>query len=359
MPPATGLARRLPPPGLVLSLGLVLLLAGCAAESPHPHADPMPDASYPTTGSVERLDARLDALIPPDAVIEVLAEGFAWSEGPVWVPDGGYLLFTDIPNNTVHRWSEADGLGVYLRPAGYGVGEAPPGRELGANGLTLDAQGRLVLCDHGLRQISRLNSSNFTKVALATGYQGRRFNSPNDLVYHRSGALYFTDPPYGLEGLNDSPLKELPYNGVYRLAPDGTVTLLTDALSFPNGLAFSPDERTLYVAQSDPNRPVIMAYDVQPDGTIANGRVFFDAAPLAAQGRRGLPDGLKLDRDGTLFATGPGGVLVIAPDGSHLGTILTGEPTANCAFGDDGRTLYMTANDKLMRIRTGTIGDGF
>jgi gluconolactonase len=312
----------------------------------------------PVVGSIERLDPALDALVAPDARIEKLADGFAWSEGPVWRRSGGYLLFSDIPRNTIYRWKEDRGLSIYLRPAGY-AGATPAGRELGSNGLTIDARDALVMADHGNRQIARVVDSNATKVTLADRYEGKRLNSPNDLVYRSNGDLYFTDPPYGLEGNNKSPVKELPFNGVYRLTPTGNLTLLTRELTFPNGIAFSPDERTLYVAVSDPDRAVVMAYDVTADGTIARGRVLFDATALARRGLPGLPDGLKVDRQGNLFATGPGGILVITPDGRHLGTIVTGQPTANCAFGDDGSTLYITANSQLLRVRLTTKGPGF
>lgn len=309
-------------------------------------------------GRIERIDPAFDALVPRDARIETLAEGFAWTEGPVWRKSGGYLLFSDIPNNTINRWKEGQGITVFMRPAGYS-GPTPLGRELGTNGLTFDAQDKLVMADHGNRQIARLNDSIFTRTTLADRYDGKRLNSPNDLVFHPNGDLYFTDPPYGLDGTNNSKAKELPFNGVYRLKPNGELTLLTKDISFPNGIAVSPDGRTLYVAVSDGRKPLWMAYDIQPDGTIARARVFFDAAALVAERRIGAPDGMKVDRNGNLFATGPGGVLVFSPDGKHLGTIMTGERTANVAFGDDGSTLYMTADHKLMRIRLRTKGFGF
>jgi gluconolactonase len=321
-------------------------------------ASSMSAQSGTPSGSIERLDPAFDALVPRDARIEKLADGFQWTEGPVWRKRGGYLLFSDIPSNTINRWKEGEGVTVYLRPAGYG-GPSPFGRELGTNGLTFDANGALVVADHGNRQIARINESNFTRTTLADRYEGRRLNSPNDLVFHPNGDLYFTDPPYGLDGINDSRAKELPFNGVYRLTPNGELTLLTKELTFPNGIAISPDGRTLYVAVSDPKKPLWMAYDIHPDGTIARGRVFFDPAPLVALGRIGSPDGMKVDRAGNLFATGPGGVLVFSPDGRHLGTILTGERTANVAFGDDGRTLYMTADKTLLRMRVAATGLGF
>jgi gluconolactonase len=306
-------------------------------------------------GKINRLDSRLDALVPNDAKLEKLVEGFEWTEGPLWIAAEGVLLFTDIPENTIYQWKESAGLSVYLRPAGY-MWNDPPGNEIGVNGLLLDADGRLVMCDHGNRCVSQLNPENFTKTILAGKYDGKRFNSPNDAVFKSNGDLYFTDPPYGLKGKNDDPAKELDFNGVYRLSKDGQVTLLTKELTFPNGIAFSPDEKTLYVAVSDPDKAIWMAYDVTATGDIANGRVFFDATPWAKEGKKGLPDGLKVDRSGNLFATGPGGVIVFSPDGTPLGVIDTGEATANCAFGDDGSTLYITADMYLCRIKLSTKG---
>lgn len=308
---------------------------------------------YPAMGSIERLDPALDKLLAADAKIELLAGGFQWSEGPVWVKSGEYLLFSDVPRNIVFRWKEGERTSDFLLPSGYTLPQARGG-EPGSNGLTLDHRGRLVLCQHGDRRVARLNPDN-TFTPLARYYNHRRFNSPNDLTFKANGDLYFTDPPYGLEKLNDDPAKELMINGVYRLKPNGEITVLTRDLTFPNGIAFSPDEKTLYVAVSDSNNPVIMSYSVNADGTLSNGRVFFDTSKLAS-GRKGVPDGLKVDVKGNLFATGPGGVLMVSPEGKHLGTINTGEPTANCAWGNDGTVLYITANDKLCRVKTTTRG---
>jgi gluconolactonase len=331
------------------SIVVGLVLAGVAHQA---------SAQVTTVGSLERLDPAFSALVSPDARIEKLAEGFDWSEGPVWRRSGGYLLFSDVPKNTIYQWQEGKGLRVFLRPAGY-TGPTPAGRELGSNGLTIDAHDMLVMADHGNRQVARVDETKYTKTVLADRYGGKRFNSPNDLVYRSNGDLYFTDPPYGLAGQNDDPAKELTQNGVYRLTPRGELSLLTSELRFPNGIAFSPDEKTLYVSNSETTRAIWMAYDVNADGTLARGRVLFDATPLVKQGRAGLPDGMKVDRQGNLFAGGPGGILVITPQGRHLGTIATGQPTANCAFGDDGSTLYMTANNQLLRIRLKTKGAGF
>lgn len=311
---------------------------------------------YPTFGTIERKDPRFDKLIPKDAQIEKLASGFKWTEGPVWVAADNHLLFSDIPPNVIDQWKPDTGVKVFLQPAGY-EGKDAKLKEGGTNGLTLDAQGRLVACDHGERRVYRLGKDG-KKTTLADKYMGKRLNSPNDLTYKSNGDLYFTDPPYGLTVLGQQgfPGKELDFQGVYRLSPDGKLTLLTKEMSRPNGIAFSPDEKTLYVANSDPDKAIWMAFPVQDDGTLGKGKVFFDATALVKAKKKGLPDGMKVDLAGNLFATGPGGILVFAPDGTHLGTLDTGEPTANCAWGDDGSTLYICANDKLARVKTGTKG---
>ena len=330
-----------------LILFAFLLLCGCKTVS-------VSKPQFPAVGSIERLSPELADIIPDGTRVELLADGFKWVEGPVWVPRGEFLLFSDIPANTVYRWKEGNGISAYLKPSGYS-GSTPRGGEVGSNGLALDSNGRVILCQHGDRRIAKLEKSGVI-TALAERYDDRRFNSPNDLVINKRGDIYFTDPIYGLpKGMND-PDRELPYCGVYRLAKNGQVTLLTRQLMLPNGLAFSPDEKWLYVAVSDPARPVIMKYEVKSDGTFGESSVFFDATTLAGS-RKELPDGLKVDEKGNLFATGPGGVLVIARDGRHLGTILTGDLTSNCAWGDDdGGTLYITANHMICRIRTLTRG---
>ncbi|MHB8897158.1 MAG: SMP-30/gluconolactonase/LRE family protein [Thermoguttaceae bacterium] len=299
-------------------------------------------------GQIERVDPRFDQLVPPGAVLEKLAEGFEWSEGPVWVDQGGYLLFSDIPNNAVMKWKESEGISTFLMPAGF-TGATPRGGEPGSNGLLLDRSGRHVLCQHGDRRIARLEADgSFT--TLADRYRGHRFNSPNDACFKSNGDLYFTDPPYGLLPQDQKSLGELGFCGVYRLAADGQLTLLTDKMTRPNGIAFSPDEKTLYVAQSDPARALWMAYNVLADGSLDQGRVFFDATDWVGK-LKGLPDGLKVDARGNLFATGPGGVNLFAPDGAFLGRINPGVPTANCCFDADGSTLYITADMFLCRIR--------
>ena len=318
-------------------------------------------AEYPTVGHVERYQDGIDQLVPQDAKLELLAEGFDWSEGPCWIPQGDFLIFSDVPRNTIYRWQDGDGLRVYLQPSGYTQDEERGG-ETGSNGLLLDAEGRLVLCQHGDRRMARMNAPvtnpepDFT--TLAGEYAGKKFNSPNDAAFHKNGDLYFTDPPYGLEFRMEDPKKEIDFQGVYQVTPEGEVTLLTDELSRPNGIAFSPDYQTLYVANSDGSHPVWMAYPVLEDGTLGEGQVFFLGEDLPND-RRGGGDGLKVDQQGNVFATGPGGVLVISPEGEHLGTIVTGKATSNCAFGDDGSTLYITADNYLLRIDLSTTGMGF
>lgn len=315
----------------------------------------------PDVPRIERLDHALDRLVASDARAEVLARGFNWSEGPVWVKDGAFLLFSDVPQNMIVRWKEGEGARQWLKPSGY-TGREPRGGEPGSNGLLIDADGRLVLCQHGDRRLARMEAPLSAPAprfsTLADRYQGARFNSPNDAVMSRSGDLYFTDPPYGLVKQFEDPAREIPYQGVFRRHRNGGVSLLTRDMTRPNGLAFSPDEKTLYVSQSDPADPMWRAFDVRADGSLGASRIFFDARSLAKT-RRGLPDGLKVDTEGNLFATGPGGVLVLTAQGRHLGTILTGQATGNCAFGDDGRTLYITAGTSLMRVRLKTKGLGF
>ena len=311
-----------------------------------------------TLGSIEHLDPEFDKLIPPDARIEVLAHGFAWCEGPVWVPDatGGYLLFSDIPRNSVFRWKEGEGVRLFLHPSGY-TGNTFYGLEPGSNGLVLDPEGRLVLCEHGDRRVAVLTRDG-GKRTLVDNYLGKRLNSPNDAVYKSNGDLYFTDPPYGLPRHWDDPRRELDFCGVYRLSKDGQLTLLTAEMTRPNGIGFSPDERTLYVAQSDPKAALWKAFPVHENGTLGTGRVFFDATHWVGE-RPGLPDGMAIDANGHIWATGPGGVLVFTPAGRLIGRLDTGQRTANCAFGEDGKTLFIAADSYLCRVRTLAKGLGY
>ena len=310
-----------------------------------------------TIGSIERLDPAFNALLGADVEIEVLTRGHEWTEGPVWVKDGGHLLYCDIPRNQILKWKAGEGRSVYMKNSGYTGKDPFTGGEPGTNGLVIDAHGRLVACCHGDRAVKRFEKNGKATV-LAARYQGKRLNSPNDLIYHSNGDLYFTDPPYGLAKRYDDPARELDWCGVYRLGKDGTLTLLTKEMTRPNGIAFSPDEKTLYVAQSDAKAAIYKAFDVKSDGTLGNGRVLFDATRWAGK-RPGSPDGMTVDVRGNLWATGPGGVLVLSPQGKLLGRISTGERTANCTFGNEGSTLYMTADMYLCRIQTLAKGLGF
>jgi gluconolactonase len=336
---------------------LLCLVAPLACLAPWGDVSMAHAAKPATIGKIERLDPAFDKLVPADAKIEVLADGFEWSEGPVWVKEGGYLLFCDIPNNVIHKWAPNAGISVYLEKSGY-TGEAPfTGPEPGSNGLALDAQGRLVTCCHGDRVVRRIEKDG-KRTVLADKYMGKRLNSPNDLDYHANGDLYFTDPPYGLPKRYDDPARELDWCGVYRLSPDGKLTLLTKEMTRPNGIAFSPDQKTLYVANSDPELAIWKTFPVKEDGTLGAGKVFYDATKWVPD-RPGLPDGLKVDQNGNVWATGPGGVLVFSPEGKLLGRLDTGEKTANCAFGDDGSTLYITADMYLCKVKTLAKGRGF
>ena len=336
--------------GILSLLCLVAWATSVAAQTPITTA---------VGSKIERLDPALDALLDRNARVEKLADGFAWTEGPVWRHDKGYLLFSDIPHNTVWKWNQAEGLSIYMRPAGYAFGTNPPGRELGTNGLTFDRSSMLVVADHGNRGISRWNDSLFTRTVVVDRFEGKRFNSPNDLVWAPNGDLYFTDPSYGLRGLNADPAKELPFNGIFRLTPSGELSVVTRDLTFPNGVALSPDGRILYIGISDPENPYVMAYDVPADGKFGKGRIFVDGRPRVQQKLQGSFDGMKVDASGNVWTTAPGGILIISPEGKHLGTIVPGDVVANLAFGDDGSTLYMTVNHQLMRVRTKTKGLGF
>jgi gluconolactonase len=318
------------------------------------------EKAYPTMGTIIRKDPRFDKLIPKGTKLEKLADGFKWAEGPVWIPDGKFLLFSDIPNNRIVKWQAGKGAATWLKPSGY-TGAKPRGGEPGTNGLMLDPKGRLILCEHGDRRVTRLETIDpqAKKTVLADNYMGKRLNSPNDIAIKSNGDIYFTDPPYGLEKNWDDPARELDFCGIYRIgAKDHKLTLLYKDMTRPNGIAFSPDEKTLYVANSDPKIAIWMAFDVKTDGTLGKGRVFYDATPWVAT-KLGLPDGMKVDVDGNLFATGPGGVHVFTPDGTLLGTIATGVRTANCAFGNGGSMLYVAADSNLCRIKTSTKGRGY
>lgn len=310
-------------------------------------------------GEVVRVDPALDALLDPKAKLEVLASGRDWSEGPVWSKELGAVLFSDVPLNHVLKWKEGEGLSEYLKPSGY-TGHLPYSTEPGSNGLTMNARGELCSCEHGDRRVSVLTKGG-GKRTIADNFEGKRFNSPNDLCFDAAGNLYFTDPPYGLpKGPGDKENRELDWNGVYRVSPDGKVTLLTKEMTYPNGIALSPDQKVLYVAQSDGKAALWKSFPVKPDGTLGPSKVLADVTAMSQSGKyRGGCDGMKVDTQGNIWATGPGGVHIMAPDGKLLGRIETFMANGNCCFGDDGSVLYICADAFLCRIKTKVKGCGF
>jgi len=295
-------------------------------------------------GEIERLDPALDALVAPGSVIEKVAGGFKFTEGPLWRPDGT-LWFSDVQGNVVRSVTPAGQVKVVIQNSG-GLSKAPPDAFIGSNGMAQAPDGSVWMAQHGARQIVRV-AADHTLSPVVSRFEGKRFNSPNDLVFAKDGALYFTDPPYGLPRQDDDPAKELAFNGVYRFA-HGRVQAVVRDLNRPNGLAFSPDGKILYVNNSDPAKDLVMRYDVAADGTLVNGRVFANLTSKVD----GLADGMKIDAKGNLYTAGPGGVWVLSPAGEHLGTIEPPETPANCAWGDDGKTLYMTAVTSVYRVRT-------
>lgn len=304
-----------------------------------------------TVGSVEFLNPKMSSLIDPEAKIEVLASGFSWAEGPVWVPKLNGVVFTDVPNNKAYFWSEKEGLRLFLDPSGM-TNHAPHSTTEGANGLTLDSEGNLILCQHGNRSIAKLKEWSFETPSyeiLVDRYQGKWLNSPNDLVFNKAGTLFFTDPPYGLKNQDQDTIKELEFNGIYMWSSTNGIKVLDKSLLRPNGIALSKDETVVYVGNSDPKNNVVIAFDYS-DGHLENKRVFFDGNQLGKI-RKGLFDGLKVHSSGVVFATGPGGVLVLDKDGEHLGTIMPGKSTANCGFDTKEEYLYLTSTDIFARIK--------
>ena len=335
---------------IFLLLGVLVFSCNNSEEK---KADPKDNekASLKKTGSFEVLDPAFLDLVDTTAGIDILAEGFDWSEGPVWVEKGNYLLFSDIPPNKVMKWSEAKGLETYLHPSGY-TGNDPRAGESGSNGLILDAEGHLVLCQHGDRRVARMETSTDSPavkfVTLVDKFEGKRLNSPNDAVFHKNGELYFTDPPYGLLKNVDDSSKEIPFQGVYRVKKDGSVQLVTKTMTRPNGIAFSPDYSKLYVANSDDPSKIWNVFDVAADGSTSNERLFYNATDIKDPG---APDGLKVDSKGNLFATGPGGVWVFSPQGKVLGKIKPGQLCSNVAFNSDQSALFITSDPWLTRVK--------
>ncbi len=311
------------------------------------------EEKYKTIGTIERFDAALDNIISKDAKAEIIAEGFEWSEGPLWIEKHQMLLFSDVPMNTVYKWTEEKGKEVYLKPSGYTGELSSDCKEPGSNGLTLNNDGNLVLCQHGDRKVSRMDApldkpaAKF--ISLADKFNGKRFSSPNDLVFNSNGELFFTDPPYGLKTQDDSdPKKEISFNGVYKVKKDGTVILLTDSITRPNGIALFPGEKRLLVANSDPDKPNWYVFDINGD-SLMNGKIFYGTAGYD-KSWSGLPDGFKIDKNGNVFATGPGGVYIFNSEGKKLGKIRLKDAASNCALSPDQKILYVTNDMYVLRI---------
>lgn len=344
---------------------LALMTAACGTSDKPKELKSTETPVTPSLGSVTRIDPALDALVPASAKMERIADGHDFTEGPLYFRDG-YLLFSDIPRNTIYKWTPDGKVVEFRKPSGYDGTDAPAGAFIGSNGLTMDKEGRLIICEHGNGRVTRLEKDGKLTV-LASKFEGKRLNSPNDAVYKSDGSLYFTDPPYGFPKQDNDPKKELKFNGIYRLSTSGKLQLLSKELGRPNGLAFSPDEKFLYVANSDPAKKIWMKYAVKSDGTLTDGKVFYD---VTSQTEDGLPDGMKLDGQGNLYCTGPGGVWIFNPDGKHLGTIKPPEVPANVHWGkwtkpgesgamgaqEDAKTLYITANKGVYRIELGVAG---
>tara|TARA_Y100000588_G_scaffold126428_1_gene138505 strand:+ start:120 stop:1136 length:1017 start_codon:yes stop_codon:yes gene_type:complete len=314
--------------------------------------------NYPTIGTIEQHHPSMAELLDADTPIQVITSGFTWSEGPAWNKEGQFLAFSEIPSNTVMKWVEGKGVSKWFSPSGY-TGVSDYGREPGSNGLMFDPEGRLISCEHGDRRLSIMTKAG-GKRTLADNYKGKRFNSPNDVVRASNGNLYFTDPPYGLPDRFTDPRREMDYCGVYLLRPDGEVVLLTKSIDRPNGIGLSPDEKTLYVAQSYYEKPTVTAFPVHENGKLGNGKVLYDATPHHGPKVKGNPDGMAIDSKGNIWTSGPGGILILNPKGRLLGHILTGEQTSNCTFGGaDGTQLFITADTYVLRIQTKVRGLGF
>ena len=311
----------------------------------------MNSSAQQTVDSVEFLDPKMEVFFDKNAKIEVLADGFTWAEGPVWVSKLNGVVFTDVPNNKAYLWTKKDSLSLFLSPSGM-TNHAPHSTDEGANGLTLDNEGNLILCQHGNRAVSKLKNWSFGTPEyeiLVDHFEGKWLNSPNDLAINQKGEIFFTDPPYGLKDQDRDALKELDFNGIYKWSEDNGLVLLDKSLSRPNGIALSNDEKMVYIGNSDSQHSIIAAFDLE-NGLLKNKRTFFDGSVLA-QTRHGLFDGLRIHSSGVVFATGPGGVLVLDESGKHLGTVMPDKSTANCGFDAQEDYLYLTSTDVLARIK--------
>ena len=333
---------------IILSI-LVTVVIACSDQ-----ASDKKEITVKTLGSIERFDSALDNIISKNAKPEVIAEGFEWSEGPLWIEKHNMLLFSDVPMNTIYKWTEEKGKEEYLKPSGYTGTEPSKCKEPGSNGLVLDAAGNLILCQHGNRQMAKMDAAIDKPepkfISLANMYKGKRFSSPNDAVFNKAGELFFTDPPYGLQTQgDDDPKKEIPFNGVYKVKANGDVMLLVDSITRPNGIALTPDEEKLIVACSDGKHPNWYIFDIAGD-SVVNGRIFYSARE-EAKTLKGSPDGFKIDKNGNVFASGPGGIYIFNGEGKKLGMIRLEERASNCALSPDEKTLFVTNDMYLVRVK--------
>jgi gluconolactonase len=334
----------------ILTGTVTLALLSCSQKDKQSEAQSVQTSE--TIGSIESIDPAFDELVKADARVEIIAEGFEWSEGPLWIEDQKMLLFSDVPTNTIYKWTETNGKEIYLTPSGR-TGSMPYGDEPGSNGLILNPDGKLVLCQHGDRRVAMMDAPLTAPepkyTSIIDNFEGKKLNSPNDAVFNRKGELFLTDPPYGLPGKENDSTRQIPFHGVYKVG-EGKIKLVTDTLTRPNGIALFPQEKRLIVANSDPQKAIWYTFDLAEDGAASNGRIFHDATENAKT-EKGLPDGLKVDKQGNVFATGPGGVWVFNQDGKVLGKIKIAELTSNCTFSPDEKTLFVTADMYVVRVK--------
>jgi gluconolactonase len=336
----------------LLTISTIAIMMSACNNEPAPAETKDESGQYKTIGTFERLDPAFDAIVSADAKAEIIAEGFDWVEGPLWVESHKMLLFSDIPQNKVYKWTEEKGHEVYLYPSGY-TDSLPRGGEIGSNALTLDNSGNLVLAQHGNRQIARMNAPldqpKPDYISIANSYGGKKFSSPNDVIVSSTGEVYFTDPPYGLEKYVDDPLREMDYFGVFKVKKDGTVILLVDSISRPNGIAFFPGEKKILIASSDPEKPNWYIYDVEGD-KLTNGKIFYSVAGYD-KSLKGLPDGFKIDKNGNVITSAPGGILFLNSEGKLLGKLNLDEATSNISLSSDEKTIYITNDMYVLRLK--------
>lgn len=332
-------------------------LSGMGALAAVSACAPVSQKSVAENSALEAYHPSFSDFISPSEKWDILSTGHQWLEGPAWDTKRQKLYFTDVPLNVAYSWSEADGVEQFLKPSGADLSAKDGFREPGSNGLLYEAESdSLLMCNHGERSLQRIKLQTKERTNLVSTFKGKKFNSPNDVVKSKNGTLFFTDPPYGLTGLNASPLKEVSSNGVYKLTSDGEISVVVSDMSFPNGISLSPDDRYLYIAQSDPKSPIVRRVSLDSNLEPMENQIWLDLSSYLDDANPGLPDGMAMCRSGEIFITGPGGVFLVSPEGNVFGRIRTGRATANCAFGEDGKTLFITSGHSLLKIRTQCTG---